>query len=216
VSLNKFDVLALGRGALTDNSNAIIAISSNNVVGTWSSSTTYAQYNVVEYSGKVYRSKIPANLNNQPDTSPSQWEVLYSGPKDGDVSFAILGSQSTIFQRQGGAWRDLVGQSVAVPLTDGQLTPADAVVFLASARPFAHIEYTVRRGFGHDRKRKGDFDILTDTSFSIEYSHSFTEIGSDVNVSLTPTISGGNVHLTYTSVNEGFPIELRYSIRGWA
>lgn len=215
MALEKIDILALGRGNLTDNSNAAIVFSANNIVSTWDNSISYDQYNVVEYSGRVYRSKVALNVGNQPDISPSQWETMYVGVKDGDVAMVIDGASSTILQRAGGLWRDLAGNPATVALVDGQVSPADAFVFLGSDKSFAHVEYTIRRGAGQDRKRKGDYNILNDNSIAVEYDHSYVEIGTDVNVTVTWDISGGNVRMRYTSALETIPIELRYSLKGW-
>jgi hypothetical protein len=215
LALNKIDVISLGRGNLTDNSNAAIMFSANNLVSTWTAITTYAQYNVVEYSGKVYRSKVASNLNLQPDTNPNSWEVLYSSPKDGDVAFIINGASSQILQRKGTVWSDITGQPLTISLTDGQLVATDAFVFLGSQLPFAKVEYTVKRGSGEGRKRKGEYNILNDASLAFEYDHEFLDIGVFVNVTFSWAMSAGFVRLRYTSVNEGSPIELKYSLRGW-
>lgn len=215
MALEKIDVLALGRGNLTDNSNAAVAFSSNNAVALWSSGITYAQYNVVEYSGRVYRSKVASNLANQPDTSPSQWETLYLGVKDGDVAFVINGGASTILQRAGGVWGDLGNAPATVALVDGQLSPADAVVFLGSDKSWALIQATIRRGSGQGRKRVSLYNVLNDNVSDVEYDHKFTDIGADINVTFTWTMAGGNVHMQYTSVSEGNAIEMKYTIKGW-
>lgn len=216
MALEKIDVLALGRGNLTDNSNAIIAFSSNNIVALWDIGTSYSQYNVIEYSGRVYRSKINANLANQPDTSPNQWETLYIGVKDGDVAFVIQGATSTILQRAGGVWVDLGRTPIAISLVDGQLTPADAIVFVGSDKSWAKIEATVRRGVGHGRKRKSLYNVLNDNASVIEYDHTFTDIGLDINVTFTWAMAGGNVHMQYVSDLEGVAIEMTYSLLGWS
>ena len=216
MALEKIDVLALGRGNLTDNSNAAIVFSANNFVALWDSGVTYAQYNVVEYSGKVYRSKVASNLANQPDTSPNQWETLYIGVKDGDIAYVVAGNASDVIQRIGGIWRDLGGAPVTVALVDGQVSPADALVFLGSDRSWAKIEYTLRRGIGQNRKRKGVYEVLNDNASDVEYSHAFTDIGSDIEVSVTWSMAGGNVHMQYTSVSEGNAIEFKYTLKGWS
>lgn len=215
MALEKIDVLALGRGNLTDNSNAAIAFSANNTVALWAIGITYAQYNIVEYSGRVYRSKVASNLGNQPDTSPSQWETLYLGVKDGDVAFVINGGASTILQRAGGVWTDLGSAPATVALVDGQLSPADAIVFLGSDKSWARISATIRRGSGHGRKRMSVYGILNDNISDVEYSHKFDDIGSDINVVFTFIMSGGNVHMQYTSASEGNAIEMKYIIEGW-
>ena len=42
----------------------------------WSSSTTYNQYDAVSLGGTSYISLVADNLNNDPETSPSEWGIL--------------------------------------------------------------------------------------------------------------------------------------------
>jgi hypothetical protein len=42
----------------------------------WDDEHAYNRGNVVGYDGQVYRSLTIANLNNQPDSSPSDWELI--------------------------------------------------------------------------------------------------------------------------------------------
>lgn len=215
LALQKIDVLALGRGNLTDNSGAVIMFTANNLVGIWAGGTTYAQYNVVEYSGRVFRSKIAGNLGNQPDVSPNEWETLYVGPKDGDVAIILDGANSSISQRISSNWTVSGNTTVIVALADGQVSPADAFVFVGSNLAFAKVEYTLKRGTGEGRKRKGLFNVLNDTATTVEYDHQFTDIGADVNVYMFWDMSGGNVRLRYTSGAEAVAIELKYTLQGW-
>ncbi len=215
MALEKIDVLALGRGNLTDNSNAAIGFSSNSPVDLWSAGPTYAQYNVVEYSGRVYRSKVAGNTANQPDISPNQWETLYIGVKDGDFAYVVNGANSAVQQRVAGAWTVLGDAPITVSLVDGQASPAPAVVYIGSTKAFGKFEYTLRRGSGQGRKRKGLMNILNDTLTVAEYDHTFNEIGTDVNSWLTIDILAGNVRVMYTSGLEGVALELKYSLKGW-
>jgi hypothetical protein len=217
LALNKIDILALGRGSLTDNSNASIVFAANNIVATWSSANTYSQYNVVEYSGAVYRSKINSNTNNEPDTNPSDWETMYYDPKDGDVCVVVEGSSSTILQRKGGVWSALVPAPIEVSLVDGQVSPTPALVFLGSNLPFAKVEYTLARGSAPGRTRKGVFNVLNDAVVSsVSYDHEFTDIGTDVAAYMYWSYSGTNVQLLYTSTSESIPLTLRYTLSGWS
>lgn len=50
--------------------------------GTWSSSTTYNIGDVVNFNGSSYTSIINNNINNQPDTSTADWQVLAQGGGD--------------------------------------------------------------------------------------------------------------------------------------
>jgi hypothetical protein len=215
MAINKFDVLALGRGQLADNTWAAIVFTSNNLVEFWDIGKSYNQYNVVEHSGRVYRSKVGSNIANSPDLSPNQWETLYVGPKDGDAAFVIDGAMSTLCQRANGIWAPINGQPLTVLLNDNQVVAADAVVFVGATKTFGKCEYTLKRGSGEGRKRKGTFNILNDSSTSLSYDHEFMDIGLDVNVSMYWDISGGNARLRYTSGNEGVAITLKYILNGW-
>jgi hypothetical protein len=44
--------------------------------GVWSATTTYKVDNIVSFNGSSYVSLVGSNLNNSPDVSPSQWQVL--------------------------------------------------------------------------------------------------------------------------------------------
>lgn len=215
MALEKIDVLALGRGNLTDNSNAAIGFSSNSPVDLWSSGVTYAQYNVIEYSGRVYRSKVASNLANQPDISPNQWETLYIGVKDGDFAFIVNGANSLIMQRVAGAWTGLGDSAIQVTLVDGQASPTPAFVFIGSTKSFAKMEYTLRRGVGQGRRRKGVMNILNDNISVVERDHYFNDIGTDVNAWITVDMSGANVRVLYTSGAESIPLDMKYTLKGW-
>ena len=56
----------------------------------WSSSTTYGIGDVVAYSGVGYISLVDSNLNNQPDTSTTEWQ-----PENEGVDASTIGFQST-------------------------------------------------------------------------------------------------------------------------
>jgi hypothetical protein len=215
MATQKIDVLALGRGDLSNNANAAIVFSANNIVALYSAGTTYSQYNVVEYSGNVYRSKINSNTGNTPSSSPSSWETMYIGVKDGDVAYVFSGANSTTLQRINSLWQDLAGQPATVALVDGQVSPADAFVFLANGKSYAQVNYTIRRGSDQSRKRFGTYNVSNDNFSTVQYDHGYNQIGADVEVTVSWALTGGNVRMQYTSVSEGLPIELRYTIKGW-
>ena len=215
MAIQKNDAIAIGRGNINQNSESPVIFAANNTPETWLISITYAQYNVVEHSGKIYRSKIAGNTGNTPFSSPSQWETYVNQIKDSDVCIVASGANSSMYQRIAGIWGAVGSATLTMSLNDGQLTPAPAITFLGSLRAFSKIEYTVRRGFGHGRKRKGVFNILNDTISAINYDHEFVEIGIDTNVTLTPTMSGSDMVLEYTSAAESVAIEMKYILTGW-
>jgi hypothetical protein len=46
-----------------------------NWLGTWSSATTYAQYDAIAFNGSSYIA-LSANTNQEPDTQPTYWQLL--------------------------------------------------------------------------------------------------------------------------------------------
>lgn len=224
----KYSGIKLGPGALNSNngtSEFFVAQRApfNGIPGTvnWSSGTTYSINQAIVYDGVSYNSLQNGNLGNQPDISPLFWSPVdgYDGcvwiqvPVAG---FPAGGSDVDILLKVSNIWVTISGNPVQIPLVDGQISTADALTIPAGPFAYATIDYTVRRGGGHGRKREGTFKILNDGISSVQYSHTFDEIGLDVNVPFTVSISGGLVHLEYTSANEGVPIEFSYTIKGWA
>ena len=99
----RIDALILGRGPITNATDAASVFTANNAVDFYSALTTYSQYNCAESGGHMWRSKVAGNIGNTPASSPNYWERLYSSTKDGDFCF-VIGSGATIMQRQGGVW----------------------------------------------------------------------------------------------------------------
>ena len=55
---------------------SVIAQTSANFRGEWSSATTYQQYDQVLRNGIRYYSQVSSNLNNDPASSPAQWSLF--------------------------------------------------------------------------------------------------------------------------------------------
>lgn len=188
----------------------------------WDIITTYSSGDAILYQGISYNSLQAANTGNQPDISPLWWSPVDG--KDGDVwmeipaaAYPIGGGDVELYLKANNTWQGVKGTPVTVALVDGQLTPAVAFEFPASTFRYAKVEYTIKRGSGHGRKRKGMFEILNDgTSPNPVYSHEYNEIGNDVNVPFIIDYSGGKVRVLYTSVLEGVVIECKYVVKGWA
>ena len=186
----------------------------------WGATTTYNLNEAVTYNGQSYNSLVNSNLGNQPDTSPSEWKEVDG--KDGDIwvqvpagGFPAGGGDCEIWLKVDKIWRPLsFSNPVTEALTDGQLTDAVAAQYPASLFPYAVFEYTVRRGSGQNRKRSGLMIILSDGA-TVNHTHEFSELGSDVNCPFDVSVSAGVVNVTYTSTLEAIPIELRYILRGW-
>lgn len=216
MSAYKTEVIIIGTGSINSNATSPQITSSNVAITTWSSAVTYALGNLVEYSGGVYRSLQNANTNNTPAPGSSFWETALVTVKDGDIVLVTNGASSDILIRNNGLWVSLANIPATVALVDGQIAPAAAITYNAATLPYAKIEYTIRRGSGHGRKREGTYYIINDGATGIQFRHAFSTIGSDVQAPFTPVISGGNIMINYTSVSEGNAIELKYTLRGWA
>jgi hypothetical protein len=215
MATQKTDLLIVGKGDIRNNADSAIVFSSNILVGAWDLAVTYVAGNVVEYSGYLYRCLL-TNTNSTPSLVNADWEVLLAGPKDGDIALIVNGATSNMQQRQSGMWVSSYDVPVTMNLVDGQLTPAVAITFLGNAFNYADFIYTIKRGPLHGRKRKGEMTILNDGSTALDYSNEWTDIGSDVNVVLTPVMNAGNVEIQYTSAAEGIVISLKYLLKGWS
>lgn len=194
----------------------------NGIPGTanWGIATSYSLNQAIVYEGVSYNSLQNLNSGNQPDITPAFWSPVDG--KDGDIwikvpiaGFPAGGDDVDLYLKAGNTWKSISGAPIQIALTDGQAVAVDAIAVPVAAFAYASIEYTIRRGGGQGRKRQGDFKIMSD-GISVQFSHAFDEIGSDVNVPLTVTASGGLIRLQYTSSNEGVAIELSYVIKGWA
>ena len=186
----------------------------------WGATTTYALNEPVLFEGQSYNSLINSNIGNQPDISPAEWGPVDG--KDGDVwiqvpaaGFPTGGDDSEIYLKVNKIWRPLsFSNPITKNLVDGQLTTEVAAEYPATLFPYAVLEYTVRRGSGHNRKRSGLMIILSDSA-TVSYTHETNDIGADVNCPFSVSVSAGVVSLNYTSTLEAIPIELRYILRGW-
>lgn len=214
MSIQKFEALSLGKGNLLDQSQSTVITAGVNIVTIWNSSGVYTANTLVEHAGTMWRSLL-TNTNSTPDISNPNWEIVYKGVKDGDVNIVIAGTSSTLTQRTSGEWLSFRDNVITTNLLDNQLAPAVAFTFIGSSRFFAKLEYTIKRDV-ESRKRRGVMNILQDGATEIEYDHEFNEIGADVNVWLTPVLSGSDVQLQYTSGNEGNTITMRYTLNGWS
>lgn len=215
MAIQKQEVVGLGPSGLNDNSATSFIFSSFGPIGAWDVSTAYAQNQCVEYNGNVYRSNVATNTGNQPDITPISWTQIYRGVKDGDICIVNLTNAADYRQRNNGIWVSLANVPNSITLVDGQLVSAVAFQYLGSSFPFAKVEYTLRRSAGTGIQRKGVFELLNDGTSSVQYSHQFEELGPDVGCDITIGMSGGNVQLSYTSSNQGLPLTLLYTIRGW-
>jgi hypothetical protein len=66
--------------------------------GEWDSGTTYAKNDSVSLDGTSYVSRVDSNLNNSPDSSPTEWQVLSIGTpgEQGDPgSSDVVGTSTT-------------------------------------------------------------------------------------------------------------------------
>lgn len=72
----------------------LIATNVVEVYTAWSAATTYAKDDRVDYGTYIYQSLVNSNLNNQPDTSPTQWILV--GPDNTHAMFDEQGSTQTV------------------------------------------------------------------------------------------------------------------------
>lgn len=114
---------------------ATMLVSSNAVeaYANWSSSTTYAKDDIVDYQTNYYISLVNSNLNNIPDAIGSTFWALV-GPDnthamfDGQISTATTSTTPLIVTISPGivnslAMIGLVGSSVSISMTDGGASP---------------------------------------------------------------------------------------------
>ena len=227
MAIPKYRGLKLGPGALNEidgESRFYVepAYPENGTAATllWDNGTPYNIGDAVVFEGEFYNSITGSNSGNQPDTSPLDWK--YVDGKDGDIWLQTPvggqpggGPDAEIYVKVNSIWRPLSQSNpLTIPLIDGQLTPEIAVEYPADVFRYAVIDYTLKRGVGNSRKRKGTLIVLNDGSV-IDHTHEYHEIGFEVQVDFTLDVSAGIAELKYTSASEGNPIELRYIIRGW-
>ena len=211
MSIIKSDVLSLGPGAL-DSSLPVKISSGSSVPEIWDAAKAYLAYNLVEQVGDLYRARINTTAGDNPLSTPLKWEKMYESVADGDVVILTNGAIDML-QRIGGVWVSMVGRPVSKSLVDGQLTFADAVLAPLSTFRVLKVIATFKRGTGGSRMRRSEFVVLSDGT-NVETSETFAEIGSDVNVTTQVVVSGGQVRLQYTSVNEGVALSVDYSFQG--
>jgi hypothetical protein len=189
----------------------------------WGVSTPYNVNDAVLYNGISYNALVN-NIGITPGTDPLTWKQVDG--KDGDVwiqvpfsGFPAGGTDVEMYMKANGSWQGLKGTPISVIIPENPLPNAPIVAFEipAAAFRYAKIEYTVKRGNGDSRKRKGTFEILNDgSSPNPQYSHEFIEIGTDVNVFFTVDYSSGNVRILYTTIFDGTTIDVQYNVKGWA
>lgn len=71
------------------------------VYQTWSSSVTYAANDVVVYSGGIYFSRVGSNLNNQPNTSTTQWALITPNVVDNGQPYGLELSNGRVYYSNG-------------------------------------------------------------------------------------------------------------------
>ncbi len=55
--------------------------------GPWNIATTYVSNDVVTWQGTLYSSKVAGNVGNQPDSHPTQWDVLLANGDRYDIYY---------------------------------------------------------------------------------------------------------------------------------
>lgn len=133
--------------------------------GAWDIATTYISNDVVTFQSKLWRSLDSANLGNQPDLSPTKWEMMLSNGDRYDITF---------FDTDRPASGELVakmmpiGVSFAVGLSDSgaqaeEGATLDAVYsFRKNGVEFATLTFAAG---GNGAPQLGVFECLTLTTF---------------------------------------------------
>jgi len=230
----KFQGLRLGDGSLLDRDieSEVFVANFAPTGGTvsdsiWNSVTSYAINQNVTFQNRYWKSLVAANLGNQPDTSPTEWEEIHG--KDGDVwiqtpaaGFPDGGTDVQMYLKTNSYW---VPISPANPFTaylnDNQAAAATAFSYPLSLFPMVELTYTIRRDVipaispSYGKYRQGTYRILYN-GVDLDWTHEFSEVGNDIGVSLTFDVNSGNVRVRYTSTSQAQGIEMRYVIRGWS
>ena len=94
------------------------------VPSTWSNAVTYAENDVVNYSGSWYVSLVASNLNYQPDTSTTQWvKWTGTGRSSGSFGKTTAGSPEPLtYPGTVSVYRSLYNTNSDSPLTAGNVT----------------------------------------------------------------------------------------------
>jgi hypothetical protein len=214
----KIDLLILGKGAINANTTSSQQFTSTVPMDTWSASTSYPVDGAVEYSGRYYRSLQTGNLNNQPDVSPTYWEVLSVEVRDGDVVTIVAGILSDIMVRNNGRWVSLLNVPVTVALADNTAAQLVVQVPLTIARG-ATIEYSVVRGLNERRgtlRYQSDGTVGT-TGAALSDTNNVDVGAGDVGVTFDALVDGGgtNVQLIADTDSQGSSAVVKYTLRGW-
>ncbi|MGH7241143.1 MAG: hypothetical protein ACREGB_02485, partial [Candidatus Saccharimonadales bacterium] len=114
----KLEALIVGKGNMLSSTGSTTVIAGSNQIDFYSSVVAYDAENIVEYSGKIYRSLTNTNTNNQPDISPTDWEVYLTSVQDGMLAVAVAGINSDLRMRINGAWTSAIGKPQSASLVD--------------------------------------------------------------------------------------------------
>lgn len=227
MSTSKLSRLKLGPGFINDKNfeSEIFAESRAPLDGTaasaeWNVGTLYSIGDPVIHEEVTYNA-LQSNIGKTPGAVGSELDWAIVDGKDGDIwiqvptaGFPAGGTDSEVYIKVGSVWRPMSDSNPkTVALINGTVSEETAFKYKAAALPYAVVSYTVRRGTGHGEKRQG-LMIILNSGAVFNYTHEFTEIGSDVNVPFSVDYDSGDIRLRYTSV-AGSAIELRYIIKGW-
>lgn len=215
----KLDGILLGKGSMISNGTSSQVLASATPVETWSSATAYIIDSVVEYSGRIYRSLVNPNTNNQPDVSPTQWEVYSTYVQDGDLAVVVGGLLSDVQVRNSGQWRSLLGVPITVTLADNTSSQLVLSILLTVART-ATLDYSVERGsnFRRGTLRYASDGTVGPTGVSIQDFGVVDSGPGDVGVTFQGQVNGGGTHveLLADTDSQGSTATLKYFLRGWS
>lgn len=210
MAIEKVGILAIGPNNIRNNTATSRVFSSNIQMDIWDTGDSYVLDDCAEYGGVVWKC-ILAHTNQTPSVS-IYWEALLTGVHDGDIAIAVTGTMD-IRQRISGAWISIVQRPLTLPLLDNQVSPVQIFTYSAASFLDVFLDYEILRGNGN--MEGGSLRILTDGSANVNFSHDFTRLIGDPQVALIPTISVGNIVISYTSNAQASPITFKYSLRVW-
>jgi hypothetical protein len=146
-------------------------------IAEYDTGTTYYTNSIVQYNGVLYQSLIDTNLNNEPDTSPSDWQCISSSIYGGTVASA----SSMMLPNIGSSFK-ITGSTTINNISS---FPAGTIIDLVFESPLL-----VNIG-GNILLNNGAFHAITNSSLLlISDGTNYFEISRSPCVQIGPMVSG--------------------------
>lgn len=217
MALRQIDALQLGPVIPGSETSSAQLFSSTVPMAAWSSGTSYAVNNAVESAGAIYRSLVGSNLGNTPSSSPSEWLLILSSIKDGDVCYVVAGYLSDINIRINGTWTSILGLPTMVNLANN--TSGQVAQFPLSIARAATIQYSITNG---GPNRVGTLRWNSDGTIGLSgvalSDFDNVDINGDVMITFDAQVDGTGtyVQLLYTSTStNGSPAQMNFTMQQW-